>query len=143
MTKSIYFLIILIVNTPFHLYSASLSLQDTCISGQKIMPEKSFYLGNYHVGDSIYTKKQIINILEINKSTQNIMRSSKICETTGFFLSISGLILANIGLSENDPVLGFTGLGVGYIGIGITIGSICLRTKAIKVYNKLICSNQN
>lgn len=118
----------------------SISLQDTCISGHKILPERSFYIWNYQFGDSIYTRNQVVNLLLASQPAQGIMTTSKSCTIVSVFLLCGGWLGMYLSLKDNNPVLGFSSMGIAFSGIGLFISSVGLSTKAIKVYNKSLCN---
>ncbi len=120
--------------------STSISLRDSCHSGHQITPERSFYIMNYQLGDSIYTRNQVVNLLLTSQSAQGIMTASKACTIVGAICMFGGLLGGTIGLKANNPVLAFTSIGIAFSGIGLFFSSIGLSTKAIKVYNKSLCN---
>jgi hypothetical protein len=135
----ILFVTLYIISIPIKTCSGSEIIQDTCISGTKILPEKTMFVGNYKVGDSIFTKNQVTNILAANQTTQEIMKTSKLCIIIGVLFSCVGSI-ATIGLEGNNPAVALTGLGMNVAGIAIIFTGLGLNTKAIKVYNKSLCN---
>ena len=123
-------------------FSAPSFLQDTCISGHNILPEKSFFIGKYQIGDSVYSKDQVFNLLSKNPSTQGIMTSSKVFFIIGGILACTGIVGGNIGLKDNNPVLAFTSVGISFSGIGLIFSSFGLSKKAIKTYNRSLCNKE-
>jgi hypothetical protein len=146
MPKTIFILLIIFLFSPLkaqpNLSSTSKDLHDTCFSGHKIMPECVPYAWvKYQIGDSIYSRDQVVNLLSKSPSTQGIMMSSKSCAIIGSILACAGLLGGTIGSRANNPVLAFTSIGISISGIGLFLSSVGLTTKAIKVYNKSLCND--
>jgi hypothetical protein len=132
--------IILLINS--NLLSSELQGIDTCVTGYKIKPERSFYVFQYQVGDTSYPVDKINDFLNKNQSSCKIIKSSTIFLKTGAILCISATLFSsfNIFNVNNDPYSAFTVLGIDLIGLSSLFYSMNLHTKAIKAYNKSICS---
>jgi len=117
------------------------TLNDTCISGYKIMPERSFGVSEYSVNDSMYSRAQVMMLLTSNQYSGSAIKSATVCATIGTILCITGSTLASVKADEvvNNMGFGLTVIGVDLVGITFGISSIKLFSKGINDYNRSLC----